>query len=246
MRSFSSWEWERPSASATSGVRAAHRMKWPRPVSYLSLRFSRSLMEKRRIPVRSSSREKCSNPKREQKWRKIRGCHQAEILSGFAQGKPGRRTAHRAHQAAGGEKKNTAETSAPLAEVVENPPDQEKPLDEKADEKNTEEKKEIANGAGEETRMRAEADTRPSKPWTKASGYTIQVVSVKKFDVALRVVRKLRDAGLQPFIKNADLGARGKWYRVRVGHYRDKAEAQKALSGMRVRIKLQGARITAL
>ena len=91
--------------------------------------------------------------------------------------------------------------------------------------------------------MRAEADNRPSKPWAKASGYTIQVVSVKKFDVALRVVQKLRDAGLQPFIKNADLGARGRWYRVRVGHYRDKAEAQKALSGMRERLKLQGARI---
>ena len=134
----------------------------------------------------------------------------------------------------------------PPEEVVENPPDQEKSLDEKADGKNTEEEKENTNGASEDTQMRAEADNRPSKPWAKASGYTIQVVSVKKFDVALRVVQKLRDAGLQPFIKNADLGTRGRWYRVRVGHYRDKAEAQKALSGMRERLKLQGARIAAM
>lgn len=129
----------------------------------------------------------------------------------------------------------------PLAEVVENPPDQEKPLDEQPGEK-----KENANETGNETPERMEADPRTSKPWAKASGYTIQVVSVKKFDVALRVVQKLRDAGLQPFIKNADLGTRGRWYRVRVGHYRDKAEAQKALSEMQVRLKLQGARIAAM
>ncbi len=129
----------------------------------------------------------------------------------------------------------------PLAAAVEEPPGKEKPLDEQAGEK-----KENTNGIGQETPKRVEADARTPKPWAKASGYTIQVVSVKKFDVALRVVQKLRDAGLRPFIKNADLGARGRWYRVRVGHYRDKAEAQKALSEMRVRFRLQGARITAL
>ncbi|MCY3822259.1 MAG: SPOR domain-containing protein [Nitrospinae bacterium] len=129
----------------------------------------------------------------------------------------------------------------PLAAAVEEPPTKEKPLDEQAGEK-----KENTNGIGNETPKRVEADPRTSKPWAKASGYTIQVVSVKKFDVALRVVRKLRGAGLQPFIKNADLGTRGRWYRVRVGHYRDKAEAQKALSEMQVRLKLQGARISAM
>lgn len=129
----------------------------------------------------------------------------------------------------------------PPAAAVEEPPGPEKPLDEKA-----EDKKEDTNEVGDETPERAEADPRTSKPWTKASGYTIQVVSVKKFDEALRVVRKLRDAGYQPFIKNVDLGVRGKWYRVRVGHYRDRAEAQKALSDMRVKIKLQQAIIVTM
>lgn len=136
-------------------------------------------------------------------------------------------------------------TPPPVA-AVENPSEEERPLDERADEKSTEEKKENTTGASEDTQKRVEADARASKPWTKASGYTIQVVSVKKFDEALRVVQKLRDAGFQPFIKNVDLGARGKWYRVRVGHYRDRAEAQKALSSMRVKIKLQQAIIATM
>ena len=142
-------------------------------------------------------------------------------------------------------KKVPPKPAPPPAELVENPPEQENPLGEPAGEKNAV-KKEKTNGAGEDTRMRAEADTRSSKPWAKASGYTIQVVSVQKFDEALRVVRKLREAGFKPFIKNADLGTRGRWYRVRVGHYPDKAEAQKALSGMRARIRLRRAIIIAM
>ena len=129
----------------------------------------------------------------------------------------------------------------PLVAAVEKPPEEKKPLDEQAGEK-----KENTNRLGNEAQKQVEAGARASKPWTKASGYTIQVVSVKKFDEALRVVQKLRDAGFQPFIKNVDLGTRGKWYRVRVGHYRDRAEAQKALSSMRVKIKLRQAIITTM
>ena len=125
-----------------------------------------------------------------------------------------------------------------LAAGVEKTLEKKKLLGEKADRK-----KENTSGAANDAPKRAETDTRASKPWAKASGYTIQVVSVRKFDQALQVVRKLRGAGFQPFIKNADLGAKGKWYRVRVGHYREKADAQKALSEMRVRIKLQQAKV---
>ena len=134
----------------------------------------------------------------------------------------------------------------PLVAAVEKPPEEKKPLDEQADEKSTEEKKENTNRPGNDAQKQVEGGTRASKPWTKASGYTIQVVSVKKFDEALRVVQKLRDAGFQPFIKNVDLGTRGKWYRVRVGHYRDRTEAQKALSDMQVKIKLRQAIIATM
>ena len=143
-------------------------------------------------------------------------------------------------------KEMPSKPTPPLAASVEKPPGQEKLLEKKTEEKRVGAKKENTNGNNEETLKQVETKPRDSKPWAKAGGYTIQVVSVKKFDEALRVVQKLRDAGFQPFIKNVDLGARGKWYRVRVGHYRDKAEAQKTLSEMRVRIKLQRAKIMAM
>ena len=143
-------------------------------------------------------------------------------------------------------KEMPSKPTPPLAASVEKLPGQEKLLEKKTEEKRVSGKKENTNGNNEEALKQVETKPRDSKPWAKAGGYTIQVVSVKKFDEALRVVQKLRDAGFQPFIKNVDLGARGKWYRVRVGHYRDKAEAQKTLSEMRVRIKLQRAKIMAM
>ncbi len=105
------------------------------------------------------------------------------------------------------------------------------------------EKQDDMDALDEEPKKRSEASLRTSKPWMEASGYTIQVVSVQTFDEALRTVRRLRDTGFQPYIRNADLGARGTWYRVRVGHYRDKAEARKALSEIRAKMNLAGAKI---
>ncbi|MDE0333094.1 MAG: hypothetical protein OXL41_14645, partial [Nitrospinae bacterium] len=84
-------------------------------------------------------------------------------------------------------------------------------------EKKTAEKKENANGSDNETRKQVEAAQRDSKPWTKAGGYTIQVVSVKKFDVALRVFRKLRDAGFKPLIKKTEIARKGNSYSRRGG-----------------------------
>lgn len=90
---------------------------------------------------------------------------------------------------------------------------------------------------------RTAANPRAPKPWTAGSGYAVQVASVKKFDEALRIVRKLRRAGFQAYIRNVDLGARGRWHRVRVGRYRDRAEAQKALSEIKGRTNYRGARV---
>lgn len=82
-----------------------------------------------------------------------------------------------------------------------------------------------------------------AKPRAAGSGYAIQVASVRKFDEALRIVRKLRRAGFRAYIRNVDLGARGKWHRVRVGRYRDRAEARKALSVMKGKARFRGARV---
>ena len=136
-------------------------------------------------------------------------------------------------------KKRTPETTPPPppVAVVEKPPE------EKVAEPKVVEKQDDMDALDEELKKQAEANLRASKPWTKASGYTIQVISVQTFDEALRTVRRLRDTGFQPYIRNADLGARGTWYRVRVGHYRDKEEARKALSEIRAKMNLVGAKI---
>ena len=130
----------------------------------------------------------------------------------------------------------TTPTPPPVAAV-------EKPPEEKVAEPKVVEKQDDMDALDEELKKQAEASPRASKPWTKASGYTIQVVSLKKFDKALQAVRRLRGTGFQAYIKNADLGARGTWYRVRVGHYRDRAEARKALSEIRAKMNLVGAKI---
>ena len=136
-------------------------------------------------------------------------------------------------------KKRAPETTPPPPPVAA----VEKPPEEKVAEPKVVEKQDDMDALDEELKKQAAASLRASKPWTKASGYTIQVISVKTFDEALRTVRRLRNTGFQPYIRNADLGARGTWYRVRVGHYRDKEEARKALSEIRAKMNLVGAKI---
>lgn len=102
-------------------------------------------------------------------------------------------------------------------------------------------KKRSAGALAEKPGRRAKA--RAPRPPAAGSGYAIQVASVRKFDEALRIVRKLRRAGFRAYIRNVDLGARGKWHRVRVGRYRDRAEARKALSVMKGKARFRGARV---
>lgn len=104
-------------------------------------------------------------------------------------------------------------------------------------------KKASAETPARKPEKRAAANPRAPKPWTAGSGYAVQVASVRKFDEALRIVRRLRSAGFQAYIRNVDLGARGRWHRVRVGRYRDRAEAQKALSEIKGRTNFRGARV---
>lgn len=113
--------------------------------------------------------------------------------------------------------------------------------------------------AGARPKRRAEARALPAgrekrkqpppravKPWAAGSGYTVQIVSVRKFDEALRTVQRLRRAGFRPYIRTVDLGARGRWYRVRVGHYAGREAARKALSEIRGRARIRGGKITSM
>ncbi len=93
---------------------------------------------------------------------------------------------------------------------------------------------------------REEMDGRPPDPPVQRGRFTIQVVSVQKFAHALKAFEALRKKGFRPFIEFADLGSGGTWYRVRVGRYPDKREAEKALSAVRAKTSLPAARITAM
>jgi cell division septation protein DedD len=62
---------------------------------------------------------------------------------------------------------------------------------------------------------------------TPASSFTVQIGSSTNKAEADRIVQKARSAGLQPFIVEANLREKGTWYRVRVGSFQDRADADK-------------------
>jgi cell division septation protein DedD len=62
---------------------------------------------------------------------------------------------------------------------------------------------------------------------TPASSFTVQIGSSTNKAEADRIVQKARSAGLQPFVVEANLGQKGTWYRVRVGSFQDRADADK-------------------
>ena len=57
--------------------------------------------------------------------------------------------------------------------------------------------------------------------------FTVQIGSSQERAEAQRMENKARAAGLKPYVVEADLGARGTWYRVRVGAFRDKEAASR-------------------
>ncbi len=109
-----------------------------------------------------------------------------------------------------------------------------------------EEKRETEARFGVEPRKRAPARPCSSKPWLKKSGYAIQVVIANRYKEAFSALKRLRRAGFCAYIKQQDRGSGGMPYSVRVGHYRDRAEAQRALSKMRGRTNLRWATIVSI
>jgi hypothetical protein len=63
--------------------------------------------------------------------------------------------------------------------------------------------------------------------------FTIQVRATQSQTEAETLGKKLRGSGAEAYVVKADLGAKGIWYRVRVGRYQSMAEAQKAGSDLR-------------
>jgi DedD protein len=55
--------------------------------------------------------------------------------------------------------------------------------------------------------------------------FTVQVGASQDRGEAARMEARARGAGLKPYVVEASLGAKGTWYRVRVGAFRDKEAA---------------------
>jgi DedD protein len=55
--------------------------------------------------------------------------------------------------------------------------------------------------------------------------FTVQIGASQDRSDALRLENRARGAGLKPYVMEADLGAKGTWYRVRVGAFKDKQSA---------------------
>jgi DedD protein len=57
--------------------------------------------------------------------------------------------------------------------------------------------------------------------------YTVQVGASQDRSEIARLEGRVRGAGLEPYVVEAKLGAKGTWYRVRVGSFRDKDSANR-------------------
>jgi DedD protein len=82
--------------------------------------------------------------------------------------------------------------------------------------------KRVTKSKRAQTQKRTLADVKPVPSGTTA----VQVASTKDEASAAALVRKLKQLGYAGFSVRADIPNKGTWYRVRVGPYRSKSEAE--------------------
>lgn len=73
----------------------------------------------------------------------------------------------------------------------------------------------------------------PSKPTGDSGGFTIQIRSSPNESDARQFADSLKAAGFDAYVMRADLGAKGIWYRVRVGRFQSREEAQREIGKLR-------------
>ena len=73
----------------------------------------------------------------------------------------------------------------------------------------------------------------PAKPTSDSGGFTIQIRSSPNETEARQFVDSLKSAGFDAYVMRADLGAKGVWYRVRVGRFQTREEAQREVGKLR-------------
>jgi cell division protein FtsN len=97
--------------------------------------------------------------------------------------------------------------------------------------------------AGEKTEMKSDTATFIPENRETASAsegqqsparlYTIHVASFKSNQVARKEVDQLIDLGFDAYSETVDLGAKGVWHRVKVGHFASRAEADQTVKSIR-------------
>jgi len=71
------------------------------------------------------------------------------------------------------------------------------------------------------------------------AGFTIQVASLKDMKAAVELSEMLKKKGYQAYTVSAKIPGKGTWHRIRIGHFRTKAEALGALNRLKNK-KLKG------
>lgn len=71
----------------------------------------------------------------------------------------------------------------------------------------------------------------------KEQGFTVQVYSFLDSARAQKALESLKNSGYKAFMEVSDLGARGVFYRVRIGDLANEAEAQRLLEEIRKNYK---------
>ena len=121
-------------------------------------------------------------------------------------------------------KKQTEDIRLPAKPVEE----KKAPLPAKAETSTTNKKK------PEQTKETAKPTVSVSRKTDKApKKLTVQVASVKNVQDADRLIVTLKEKGFQAYMSSATIPGKGTWYRVRVGSYESKTQADQALSRLK-------------
>lgn len=90
-----------------------------------------------------------------------------------------------------------------------------------------------AEPIAEPVKSTQESPTVPDRKISPAIGvYTIHVSSFKTQQYAQEQIEHLRNLGFDAYLETVDLGKKGIWHRVKVGHYATRAEAEQAINNI--------------
>lgn len=84
-----------------------------------------------------------------------------------------------------------------------------------------------------------EDDVHLTPPPAKLGTYTVQIGAAQEKREAQRLEQKARSAGLKPYVVEAHLGAKGTWFRVRVGAFENKDVANRYRQDVERELRLQ-------